>query len=503
LKEPVGVYLQAATAAAAIVVVALLTFVPLSTNDFWLHAAIGRVIWASGEIPRTALFPFTEASEFPFHAHEWLSSVALYLLDEHLGYDQLLFVKGLVGFALFGLAFRLSHRLSASVVASLLVSLAAMAAANYRFWLRPELFALLFTLAVLNLLVEYRASGKWRYLLGCAPVGLVWANSHGSFPIALVIAASFAAGAAIESLRAARSLRFREAAVAALPYLACLSLMGLAMLVNPYGPQLFRFAWELQGSQFLRSHIYEWMPTLSGPFVGSRGFWAFIVFLALAAALLAAGWKSVPPAGALLLLVFGYLALHTQRHIVFFAMVCVFPLSSAVGALAPRLERLPLARPGLLGVLLGCSALLLRYGNLYGGYPHFVESRNFSPLLVEYLDNRELEGNVLNSYALGAELVYRYYPRLRPAIDSRADVYGKEYFEHLAALHGDEQALRQFLARYRVRYVLLLWPEFDQGIRRMPHIRDEGWRIVFADHKAVLLARPAARLNPVEALRFE
>jgi hypothetical protein len=112
LKGPVGVYLQAATAAAAIVVVALLTFVPLSTNDFWLHAAIGRMIWASGEIPRTALFPFTEASEFPFHAHEWLSSIALYLLDEHLGYDQLLFVKGVLGFALFGLAFRLSHRLS-------------------------------------------------------------------------------------------------------------------------------------------------------------------------------------------------------------------------------------------------------------------------------------------------------------------------------------------------------------------------------------------------------
>jgi hypothetical protein len=476
--------LRACTAALAIIVVALLTFVPLSSNDFWLQSAIGRMIWTSGEIPRTALFPFTEASEFPFHAHEWLSSVVFHLLHDRLGYENLIFVKGALGLALFGLSYRLSHRLTGSFAVSVFVSLAAMATANFRHFLRPELFGVLFTLIVLSLLHEYKTSGKRRYLLGTLPVALLWANCHGSFPVALVLAGIFAAGAFAENVprRVAR----------ALPYALCGALMALVMLVNPYGLELFRFAWQLQSSDYLRSHIYEWMPTFSRPFLWSRGFCAFALYLALVLAALWKGWQALSPAAALVLIVFGTLALQTQRHIAFFAFVAIYPLSMAVRAHASRVQSLPLvqaAMPVLLGV---CTGLLVVFGNMYGGYPYFVESRNFSPLFVEFLERDRLRGNVLNSYALGAELIYRFYPRLRPVIDSRIDVYGEKYFLYVRRLNSDEQALRQFVERYRVGYMLLLWPEFDEGIRRMSHLRQDGWRILFADHKMVFLGRADA-----------
>ncbi|MGA8006243.1 MAG: hypothetical protein WCA17_09090, partial [Burkholderiales bacterium] len=135
--------------------------------------------------------------------------------------------------------------------------------------------------------------------------------------------------------------------------------------------------------------------------------------------------------------------------------------------------------------------LVVRYGNLYGGYPYRVESHNFSPLLVEYLDRPEIKGNVLNSYELGSELVYRYYPRLRPAIDSRAEAYGRKYFLELLRLNSDERALKAFIARYHVNYILLLQRDFDLGIRSMPDLRNDGWRIVFVDGKVVLLGRPS------------
>src|SRR5437016_1606519 len=107
-------WLNAGTAAAAIVVVALLCFVPPSTNDFWLQAAVGRLMWTIGEIPRTALFPFTEVRDFPFHAHEWLSSLGFYLLEDRLGHETLIFVQGLLGLSLFALLYRLAHRLTKS-----------------------------------------------------------------------------------------------------------------------------------------------------------------------------------------------------------------------------------------------------------------------------------------------------------------------------------------------------------------------------------------------------
>jgi hypothetical protein len=484
-------WLRAATMAAAVVIVVLLTFVPPSSNDLWLQAAIGRLIWTQGHIPSTALFPFTEASQFPFQAHEWLPSVAFYLLEKRLGFDALLFVQGVLGLALFGLCARLAYRLTDSFSGALFAPLAAMTVANYRYFLRPELFALLFTVALLILLIEYRASGKRMYLVGCLPLAALWANCHGSFPVALVIGAIFACGAALEAFSAASGGRARASARAAFPYAACTALMAAATLINPYGPQLYHLVWGLESAAFLRSYIYEWMPTFSHPFVDSRGFWAFLAYLGLAGAVLYAGRKNVTPAGWLLLLAFSGLAISAQRHIAFFAFASLYPVSLAAAPLAARLERIPSVPAGMLAFLVACIGLLVTFGNMFGAYPYFVPSNRFSPLLVEYLDNPRVRGNVLNSYVLGAELIYRYYPRLRPAIDSRIDVYGEKYFLELLQLNTDERALEQFVNRYHVDYILLLWRDFNEGIRRMPHIRDDGWRIVFADEKVVLLGRPA------------
>jgi hypothetical protein len=322
---------------------------------------------------------------------------------------------------------------------------------------------------VLNLLVEYRASGNWRYLVVCVPVATLWANMHGSAPVALAIAGSFAVGE-----------RPRWS------YIVCGLAMLLAMLANPYGAEVLRFAWQMQSADYLRRYIYEWTPTFSVPFTGSRGFWAFVGYLALLAAALAGGRRRVPAAAWLLLVVFGYLAIRNQRHIAFFAVVSVYALAAA----APRLTALRHAHAAALALLGGCAALVFGYGNFYGGYPYYVVSNDFSPLLAEYLAKPALHGNVLNSYALGGELIYRCYPRLRPAIDSRIDIYGEDYFLYLRNLGSDERAFREFAERYDVRHALLLWPDFDEGIRKMPTIRRDGWHIAFADHRVVLLSRP-------------
>lgn len=488
-KNNKGSWLKAALTAAALIVVALLCFVPESSNDLWLHAAIGRIIWTTGEIPRTALFPFTEASQFPFHAHEWLVSILLYWLVNHLGVGALVFVKGALGLALFGLCCGLVHRLTGRFTETLLVALAALIVANFRHFLRPELFALFYALAILWLMIEYRAQRRWPYLLACVPLAALWANCHGSFPLALVVGAIFAFGAAIESLRTPPGARLRTSLRAAQPYLLATATMALATLLNPSGVQLYRFAWDLQNATFIRSYVYEWMPLFSHLFVDTRAFWALVVYLALAAPLLYAGRKGVTPAGWLLLLAFGYLAVGALRHIAFFAIVSIYPLSSALAVLSPRIDRSAYARGALFGILLASVGLLIRFGNLNGAYPYYVQSNFFSKALVDYLSNREVRGNVLNSYELGAELVYRFYPRLKPAIDSRVDVYGEKYLLDILRLNSDERALREFVNHYHVDYILQTWRDFNEGIRHMPQLRDEGWHIVFADQRAVLLGR--------------
>ena len=64
-------------------------------------------------------------------------------------------------------------------------------------------------------------------------------------------------------------------------------------------------------------------------------------------------------------------------------------------------------------------AAVVRYGNMYGAWPHTTASDNFSLLMSEYIREHHLEGNVWNSYTLGAQLIHDFYPQLKPLIDSR------------------------------------------------------------------------------------
>ncbi|HXZ54693.1 MAG TPA: hypothetical protein VEH03_04490, partial [Burkholderiales bacterium] len=74
-----------------------------------------------------------------------------------------------------------------------------------------------------------------------------------------------------------------------------------------------------------------------------------------------------------------------------------------------------------------------------------------------------------------------------PAIDSRVDVYGEKYLLDVLRLNSDESALRQYVNRYQVAYILQTWRDFNEGIRHMPRLRDDGWHVVFADQDVVLL----------------
>lgn len=464
--------------AGSLLVVVLLTCVPLSSNDFWLQVTIGGMIWNGGEIPRTVLFPFTEVRDFPFHAHEWLPSVLFYLLYDALGYDNLMFVKAALGLATFGLACRLAYRQTESFPIALFLGLVTMTVINYRYFLRPEIFACLFVLIELNLLAEYRLTRKVAWLAGLVPLALLWANSHGSFPVSLVIAGIFAAGEAIASRRAA------AAAPLALATLA----MAAALLVNPYGWRLFAFALDLPRWEVMRTLIVEWTGTFSSAFMGQRGFWPYAYLLLFCAAAAVAYRRHLSATEVLLLVAFGALSADRQRHIVYFALVALYVLARLIGS-APAAKEAGRQVTALLLALLAVGVgALVHSGNLYGAFPYQTPSWRFTPRLIDHVEEHRLQGNVLNSYELGAELIHRFYPGLRPSIDSRIDAYGEMYFLHTLRLLNDERALQEFIRDYDVRYMLLLWGDFE-SLRRMDSLQRDGWRVLFADHKVVLLGR--------------
>jgi hypothetical protein len=472
-----------------------LNAVPVASNDLWLQIKVGQLTVDNGAIPTTLLFPFTAARDAAFNAHEWLPSVLFHEWVRAFGEASLMLLQALFALVQFALAYALARRLSGSPALGLAMATLAMLLINYRYVLRPEMFALLLFLLLLQVLCRYRSHRRPATLLWTLPLAVAWANCHGSFLLGPVVAAIFALGeglqAAFAPSVATDGSRLHRVGRAGAGCAAAAAGMLAASVVNPRGPGLLSLAFDVQGSLAMKSAIKEWLPTFHPLFMSEPAFWIFAVVGLLSLALLAANWRALTPTDALLFVLFGTLALQRNRHIVWFAFVDLAVCAHVLGRRrwASRFEW-P-ARATALMLALAGLCICARVGNVRGAFIYVSTSNNFTSTMKTALGDPALSGNVFTSYELGAELIYRDWPRLKPSIDSRIDSYGDAYFIAHQRLFTDEPDLTTFLAAYGVNHMLLLRRDFVGGVSRMPRIQAE-WHVRISDQKMLLLERNVA-----------
>ena len=479
-------------AAMSVVLMLLLNTVPLSSNDLWLQLKIGQMTLDSGSIPQTILFPFTAVRDNLFTAHEWLPSIVFFELSRLIGAERLMFVQGALGLVQFGLSYLLARRLSGSVGCGLLMATLAMVVANYRYVLRPEIIALILLVSLLIVLTHYRQHKRLAILVWTVPIGLVWANSHGSFLLGPTIAAVFALGegaqAALQARGVATIKRLKAGLRVGAPYCAVVIAMLLASVVNPRGPSLLRFAFDVQASTAMQTLIKEWLPTFHPLFMIEPAFWIFVLVGLASLAMIATLWRELTVTDALLLLLFLGLALQRNRHIVWFGFVAMAVCANLVGSARAAKDREGPLQGAALTVAVLSIAMCLVFGNARRAFPFESPSSNFSEAMIAELAKPEVRGNVYNSYELGSELIYRDWPRLKPTIDSRIDSYGDDYFMFTRQMLVNEHLMTMFLSEYGVNHMLLLRRDFDNRVRQMPSLANT-WHVRLADARMMLLER--------------
>ena len=471
-----------------------LNAVPVASNDLWLQIKVGQLTVDNGAIPGTLLFPFTTARDAAFNAHEWLSSVLFHEWVRAFGEAGLMPLQALFALVQFALAFALARRLSGSPALGLLVATLAMLAINYRYVLRPEMFALLLFLLLLQVMCRYRSDRRPATLLWTLPLAVAWANCHGSFLLGPAVAVIFAVGEGLQAAFAPSEgrggCRLCRAGRAGAGYVAAAAGMLAASMVNPRGLELLSFAFKVQGSLAMKSFIWEWLPTFDPRFMSEPPFWIFATVCLVSLALLAASWRALTPTDVLLFVSFGALALQRNRHIVWFVFVDLAVCAHVVGRRRPATRFEWTARAAALMLALVGLGVCAGVGNVRGDFIYASRSENLTSAMKAALAEPALSGNVLNSYELGAELIYRDWPRLKPSIDSRIDSYGDVYFIAHQRLFTKEAELNAFLAAYGVNHMLLLSRDFA-GVSRMPSIKAE-WHMRIGDHKMILLERNVA-----------
>ncbi|HEU4402900.1 MAG TPA: hypothetical protein VFT43_12425 [Candidatus Polarisedimenticolia bacterium] len=500
-----------ALGALALLIVAL-TVAPITSNDIFLHLKTGSLVLETGRVPQTDDYSALARGR-PFIAHEWLAGVLFRIAEGLFGLDRVVLVKPVVALLVAGALYAAARRLGASPVIALPALAFVMLLAAARFLDRPHIFSYLLT-AFFLLLLARRQAGLHTPLWIFLPLQIAWANLHGGFLLGVLVVGLASLAQGIDALarglapaagKAARD-GLREAR--RLGTLACL--LVAACLLNPYGARLLRFPFELTGSSFMEA-IYEWQPPFQSTFASTYMARYYIAWAAFGAAVLVTALvvalrrREAPPGGSfplLLFAVFFALSWRMNRNVTDFALATLPGVATGATWIDPRRGRrfpMRLLLPAFALVFLGLAGWFVSHGYSYSpstGRPFGIGLYSNIPVGgADYIQASGLHGNAFNTYAAGAYLVYRFYPEVRVAMDSRNDVYGEALYNEYTRALTDPDALTALLRRIDAEFVFLDWTvrlQTTEGAAVSPAgtLRQVGgWRLVYFDDNSAVYVR--------------
>jgi hypothetical protein len=368
----------------------------------------------------------------------------------------------------------------------LAATMAAVSASTIHYLARPHVFSILFyTLALWMLTEDRRRCSPVLWLL--VPMTALWTNLHGGF-----VAWLGTLGLLLIVCGVQRDwLHLRR-------YGTLAGLCSIATLLNPYSWHLHMHIARYLNSAWIVNNVQEFQ----SPQIRSEGMVVFALLL-LTTLMLAARADRFE---ALLVLVWGFLALRSARHVPFFAIAAAPVLASRVADCWARLVKRAGGRSPVrifwevaqefgrcprITVWLPVSAALVMMAAPRVGLPETV----FPVLAVERnlqrLAPTTAMPRVLTSDQWADYLIYRLYPQQRVFFDGRSDFFGLAIGSDYRKLLTGERPWRELLDRYRFDLALL---PVDWALSTALD-REPEWRMVYQDSVAVLYARQTQRTS--------
>jgi hypothetical protein len=446
----------------------------LADGDTGWHIRAGELVLATGHVPVTDPFSFTRSGEAWF-AWEWLADVSFAVLYRWRGLAAVAAGTGALLALAATLIFARLLRRGCGLWIGLAAALAAASASSIHYLARPHVFTILFYALGLWLIQEDR------HLWTLVPMTALWANLHAGF------VAWLATMGVLVAVRASEHAwgRVRR-------YLALAAACSAASLANPYGWRLHEHVARYLGSRWILDNVQEFQ----SPSIRSEGAVVFAVLL-LAAVALAPRASRFEGA---LVLIWGFAALRSARHVPLFAIAAAPVAASGCAALWERAAARArvdgavrvawelgrdlgrASRPGL-WVPVAAAIFLLAVPPVSfpaGRFPVAAVDRNVSRLAPGGQMPRILTSDQWADY-----LIFRLYPRQRVFFDGRSDFFGPSLGGDYRKLMTGDRDWRELMDRYAFQLALLPrdWP-LSWVLERDPE-----WRRVYADEAGVLYER--------------
>ena len=465
--------------------------------DFGWHLRSGEIEVNDG-VYRGDPFSYTMPS-FLFVDHEWVTNMFLFEANHALGYVFLSVFYTILVFAVLYLAS--SWKDEKYYLPLTILSLAAFLPF---FGIRPQVQSWLYLSVVLRLLLDERLWRRWRFVFPF--IALLWANTHGSFPLIIVVTFVILA-----------SRQFRRRKFVWTDF-AVLALSAAATLVNPYGIRLWGEVLMQVTDTSVRWTIDEWMPIIA------RVDFGVMVYVSFSVAFVIRFWKKYSLEEKLLYLFFLTQGVMSARNFPLYVVVSLPMMIKALdsfyselGSNKSKLARFKVVYRGFL--LLSVIVFFISWFFAMDSAVLLSENRFYPKEAVAYLDENEHEGRIFSNYGWGGYLIWKL-PRERVFIDGRmatwkwkAGIAGESDYvmrEYTDLLLGNASVDSVF-EKYNVGVVL--WPNRqpkgflgDYGLNTrlssflgsdekeeydfIGVINESGWKLVWEDEVAQIWERP-------------
>lgn len=444
---------------------------PMSVGDLATEVRAGQVMLDIHHVLRADDFTYTIFGQ-PWVNQQWASGVILAAIYGIAGWRGLLFLRAILVATAFGGTFHQTRKMGANPLvagALVLVCLETAVAVPGTLALRSQLLAVPLFLAALWVIKDRR--NKSSRLLLLIPIGIIWANVHGSFLLlTALVGLAFAGDLLSRRYRAAR-------------WSGALTIITLVTpLATPWGIGTYRYVAHLISAPIVRQVIGEWLP-LWHQTVG----WPMFLIVNAALFLVVAWKRSRTPTfeELLALLVFTALAVFSARNVLWWALMVPPIIAGLLGHI--EMERGNLQRASLIATAL--FVVLIGFGMfrvITTQPPGALLSENASPGITSAVGRLARNGSRIFAGSWGGWFEVEV-PGVPMFVDSRAEIFPNHIWEEYYEVTTGRPGFQEVFDQWGIDAVVLERRQHALAIRTMEHT--PSWITYYQDSQGVVFVR--------------
>ena len=443
-------------------------FSRLQVIDLAYQLRAGQLMRDSWSILRTDVFTYTIPGA-PWLDQQWGAQLVLSAWFETAGWRGLIILQAVILACCFGATYRATLIEGASIAVAACATLLAFvvaAALPGALALRPQLLALpLFVTSAW--IIRRRASAPTRLLL-IVPLGIAWANVHGSFVLlSVLLGIAFVA-----------DLISHRGTAPWTGVLLAISLLTPA--ASPWGFTIYRYVWDLVRSPIITEVITEWRPL----WTRVPAFGVFITVAAVASVALARrAYRRPTFEEAATLLIFTGFALWSQRNLLWWAVV-VPPITG--GLLAGWRPGGAWSRPATRVAIVCLAAVLVVGAWRIGTTPPDRLLTEAPPGITAWLETHpQSEGHVFAEW--GGWWFEYAVPREAMFVDARIEIFPSSIWSDYAAIVDVEDDWTLVIDRWEINTIVLARGhhlDLEAALRS-----DADWSLAYEDADGFVFVR--------------